>query len=334
MARKLVEAGNAADRLGLKAWLVGGSVRDILLDQPGLDWDIVVEGDPSPLVDALAHQWKAGVLGHEQFGTYVLSFGRARHVDIATARTERYPRPAILPLVAFSSLADDLFRRDFTVNAIALSLNRASRGQLTDLHGGREDLAHRRLRVLHPASFRDDPTRIFRLARFAGRGFRAVPSTVRLIRPSLRHLSQLSIERVREELFAILAEPDPGIALRTLARWGVLERTMQQFDASAFPLLKDIPGIARRFARIISADPSAVRPALEAYKLPREMKGEILRLIVPAKPRPALSGTDLIAMGYHPGPLFKTILEALSGRGPMPKAEARRFVFDNFPPKR
>lgn len=334
LARKLLEAGRCADRLGISAWLVGGTVRDLLLGQPSFDWDIVVEGDPTPLVNDLASRWNAGVLAHEQFGTFVLAFGRGRHADIATARTERYPKPGVLPLVTFSTLKDDLFRRDFAMNAIALSLNRASLGELTDLHGGLRDIELRRLRVLHPASFRDDPTRIFRLARFAGRGFRVAPDTLRQVKPNLAYLSCTSIERVREELLAILAEPDPGPALRALYRWGVLSKTMRHFDASSFPVLKDISGIALRFARLISADPAVVRPALEEYKLPRELKGEILRHITPAKPRLALSGTDLIAMGYTPGPQFKAILEALSAQGPLPKAAARRFVFDNFPPKR
>ena len=160
-----------------RAWVVGGAVRDLLLGREPGDLDIVVEGDAAAVARRAAARLGGEVLVHERFGTATVRAG-ATAFDVASARRETYARPGALPDVeAGATLADDLARRDFTVNTFALRL---SDGALTAWPGAEDDLRARVLRVLHDGSFRDDPTRLIRLARYAGRlGFAVEPRTAR-----------------------------------------------------------------------------------------------------------------------------------------------------------
>jgi tRNA nucleotidyltransferase (CCA-adding enzyme) len=214
-----------AYELQTPVYLVGGCVRDLLLGRPHLDIDIVIEGSALPLARSAAKTYKAKLTSHPQFLTHVLEFKNGRHLDIATARTETYAEPAALPVVEPASLQEDLYRRDFSINAIALSLNRTDQGHIWDPFGGLEDLEAKKIRVLHAQSFKDDPTRIFRAARFAGRfGYELEWRTREWLNEAigLQLPATLSGARLREELTPLLLERDPRPAFRLLSQWGAL----------------------------------------------------------------------------------------------------------------
>jgi len=204
-------------------YLVGGSVRDILLDEPNFDVDVVVEGDAIALARALAEELGGRVRAHKQFGTAVVLYGEDERVDVVTARSESYHAPAVLPTVEPGSIDDDLHRRDFTINAMAVSLKGENLGQLVDPFRGRDDLEAGRIRILHDRSFVDDPTRILRAIRYEDRyGFRMDDETVRLARECIEtgHVGDLSGARLRDELEALLEEGDVSHAIPRLAELG------------------------------------------------------------------------------------------------------------------
>ena len=199
---------------GESTYAVGGPVRDMLRGSPSRDADIAVEGDPSRLAGRLAALLGgARVTLHRAFGTAVVRTDAVR-IDVAATRTERYPRPAALPIVAPAGIDADLGRRDFTVNALAAALTGPRFGEVLDPFGGRADLDARLIRVLHPASFRDDPTRLVRAVRYAARlGFSIDPATERLAREAIAAglVDELSGARVRAELSALLgSRPAPS----------------------------------------------------------------------------------------------------------------------------
>ncbi len=198
---------------GEPAYLVGGALRDVLRGLSGadVDVDVAVEGD------AIALARRAGTLvrAHERFGTATVEVAGAR-IDLAMTRRERYPEPGALPEVEPADIAADLARRDFTVNAMAFPLTGERR--LLDPYGGARDLSAGVLRVLHPGSLRDDPTRALRAARYAARlGAGLEPETERLVRAA--DLSAVSADRVEAELRLIAAEERAIAALELLADW-------------------------------------------------------------------------------------------------------------------
>jgi tRNA nucleotidyltransferase (CCA-adding enzyme) len=204
-------------------YLVGGTVRDILLGERSFDVDIAVEGDAIALAQALADVLGGRVRAHRKFGTAVVIYGDDERVDVVTARTEFYDAPAALPTVEHASIREDLFRRDFTINAMAVSLKGADLGRLVDPFGGRRDLEARTIRVLHNLSFIDDPTRIFRAIRYENRyGFRMDDHTVRLARGTIEMglVGDLSSARLRDELTALLEEGDVEHSILRLAELG------------------------------------------------------------------------------------------------------------------
>jgi tRNA nucleotidyltransferase (CCA-adding enzyme) len=204
------------------AYLVGGVVRDLLLYKPGFDVDLVVVGDAEEYARALAERLGGRVVTHGRFGTAVVHYADDRHLDVAMARTETYPAPGTLPEVApAASIEEDLSRRDFTINAMAIAL---PDGELVDPFSGRSHLADQLVRVLHEGSFVDDPTRIFRAAQYEGRlGFRMDPKTETLALLAVPQVRNLSGARVREELAAILGEERAPAILRRLRQLGVDE---------------------------------------------------------------------------------------------------------------
>jgi tRNA nucleotidyltransferase (CCA-adding enzyme) len=200
---------------GMSAYVVGGGVRDGLLGRPHLDLDVVVEGEIEPLVAALG----GDAVEHERFGTAVVEVGDAE-VDVARARAESYPQPGALPEVRPATIAEDLGRRDFSINAMAHPLSGGE--ELLDPHGGLEDLRAGRVRVLHAGSFVDDPTRALRAARYVARfGFELEDETAALLRGA--DLGTVSEERVTSELARIAREERPSAALALIADWGVLD---------------------------------------------------------------------------------------------------------------
>lgn len=198
--------------------VVGGAVRDVLLDRAApVDLDLVVEGDVVAVAETLAHGLGGTVRIHDRFGTATVATPE-RTYDLVRARAERYPRPGALPEVRPGTLADDLRRRDFTVNAIAVALD----GRVTAVPHAFEDLAARRLRVLHDASFRDDPTRLLRLVRYATRlGFAPEAETARLADAAIRDgaLATVTGTRIGAELRLLLREPSAPEALAAVAAW-------------------------------------------------------------------------------------------------------------------
>ena len=190
-------------------YLVGGTVRDILLGEKSFDVDIAVEGDAIAFGRALAKALDGRIQPHEKFGTAVVLYGNGERVDVVTARTEFYDAPAALPTVEHASIREDLFRRDFTINAMAASLKGEDFGRLVDPFEGRRDLQAGTIRVLHNLSFIDDPTRIFRAIRYENRyGFRMDEHTARLARGCVEMglVGDLSSARLRDEPTALLEE--------------------------------------------------------------------------------------------------------------------------------
>jgi len=177
-----------AEGRAVALYLVGGSVRDLLLEREQLDLDIAVAGDAIDLAQALAAAADGRVAVHPSFGTASVK-GPFFSVDLAQTRAEEYPHPGALPVVRPASLEEDLARRDFTVNAMALRLTRPQAGRLVDPHAGRQDLERRAIRVLHDGSFRDDATRMLRAVRYEGRlSFRLEDGTARLLDRDRRYL--------------------------------------------------------------------------------------------------------------------------------------------------
>ena len=300
-----------ADRLTL--YLVGGSLRDLLLSRPTLDVDLTLEGDAPTLAQRVASVLP-GVqcLIHSAFRTATLK-GSSFHLDMTTARAETYRRPGALPSIHPGSLRDDLFRRDFTVNAMALALTGSQAGDIVDPFGGRADLKAGLLRILHEGSFRDDATRVLRGARYESRlGFRLERRTLRWLRRDVGYLQTISGPRIRDELARALREPQPeGILLR-LQRLGALAaiHSALSFDsrrARAFAWLREVrgkppataylallawnlspqetAGLAARLA-LTKRETEAVRAAPEARAVERELSREVkpsraVELLVP-----------------------------------------------------
>lgn len=227
----LIVARDTANEMGYSLYIVGGYVRDMLLGTPTLDLDMVVEGDAIAMAQKLAPQIGGRVRSHSRFGTakVILDGDRPDGVpsalDFVTARTEFYERPSVLPQVERSSIKQDLYRRDFTINTMAICLDRTRFGELLDFYGGERDLRSKRIRVLHNLSFVEDPTRILRAVRFEQRlGFEIEDRTARLIDDAIELIDNVSGERIRHELYLMLNEDEPGRGLDRLSRLGVLER--------------------------------------------------------------------------------------------------------------
>jgi tRNA nucleotidyltransferase (CCA-adding enzyme) len=217
------EAVSAASDEVDGVYLVGGTVRDILLGAPSFDVDIAVEGDAIALARAIAGQLGGSVRPHEKFGAAVVLYGDGQRIDVVTARTESYEAPAALPTVEHASIRDDLHRRDFTINAMAASLKGDDFGRLVDPFGGRGDLVAGQVRVLHDRSFIDDPTRIFRAIRYENRyGFRMDEHTERLARGCIETglVGGLSPARLLNELEALLEEGEIEHSVLRLADLG------------------------------------------------------------------------------------------------------------------
>ena len=217
-------SGKVASGLGLTAYLVGGSVRDLLRGEVNLDIDIVIEGDGIAFAQSLGLELNAKVKTHKRFGTAVLVAGHLKF-DVASARTEYYESPAALPRVESSSIKKDLYRRDFTINALAIRLDQDNFGQLLDFFGGQRDIKEKTIRILHNLSFIEDPTRAFRAIRFSERfGFKLSRQTVNLIKAAVKiHLfDKLSGSRLYDELGLLFIETEPVRAARRLAEFDLL----------------------------------------------------------------------------------------------------------------
>lgn len=216
---KLTDIGNMADRMGYHAYLVGGFVRDLLLRNENYDIDIVIEGDGILFAEEMARVFYVKVRQHKEFSTAKIVYRDGFKMDIATARLEYYKAPAALPTVEHSSLKLDLHRRDFTINTLAISLNKNTFGQLIDFFGAQRDIKEKTIRVLHSLSFVEDPTRVFRAIRFEHRfGFHIGKHTMSLIKNAVKmnFLARIRGKRIWTELTLILLEDMPERVLKGL----------------------------------------------------------------------------------------------------------------------
>jgi tRNA nucleotidyltransferase (CCA-adding enzyme) len=278
---KLVkDIGRQAANQQQRVYLVGGVVRDLLLGYPSFDLDLVIEGDAVKLAEQVAETTRAKLLAHHRFGTAKLRYENFT-LDMAMARKETYAKPGALPAVSPGTLRDDLFRRDFSINAMAICLEPNSYGDLIDPHQGRSDLERRLIRILHPNSFRDDATRILRAVRYEQRlGFGLEPQTAELLKRDIPMLDTISGDRIRHELELILREARPELVIRRLAELGVLLRIS--------PFLKGDGWIAEKFDRARRLKKhnqlSSLYFCLLAYSLGEEEIEHLLaRLNAPAK---------------------------------------------------
>src|SRR3989338_4893028 len=211
-------AEDIAFQNNMRAYLVGGFVRDLLLGVKNLDLDIAIEGDGIKFAEELSDRLNSKLIRHRRFGTATIASRHNLKIDIATARKEFYPKAAHLPVVSPGTLRDDLFRRDFTINAMSISIMKEDFGSLIDLFEGRADLKHKKIKILHSLSFIDDPTRILRAIRFEKRyNFRLEPQTLKLLKEAvhLKMLQQVQPQRIRDELVLLLKE---GRALKQIMR--------------------------------------------------------------------------------------------------------------------
>ena len=218
-------SGEVARDLGFTAHLVGGSVRDLLRGEPNFDIDIVIEGDGIAFAQALGDKLGVKVKTHRRFGTAVVITDFLKF-DVATSRTEYYESPAALPRVETSSIKKDLYRRDFTINTMAIMLNPEQFGKLLDFFGGQRDIKEKTLRILHNLSFIEDPTRAFRAIRFSERfGFAISKHTVNLIKTAVRMnlFDKLSGARMYDELNLLFTETAPLNAIKRLSSFDLLK---------------------------------------------------------------------------------------------------------------
>lgn len=337
-AAKLLRALAEEARVrGTPLYAVGGPVRDWILKRPNFDLDLTVSGPPDAVAEAAARLLGGTVESFGRFGTRrVVSHGKFR-VDVATTRAESYPEPASLPVVGATGvpIAEDLFRRDFTINAMAVRLDDSSYA-LTDPYGGLRDLKAKTVRVLHPASFRDDPTRVFRAARFLGRfKYRPAEGLADDARAALLYARKLSPHRLLHELECLLGEKDPRPAFALLRSWGYLSLFHPDFPAK--PVLP--PGVEPRLAALaLNLGPADGLAFVSAFPHEHKRRARLLEAVAlaysdksprsapdpsvtaavrrfrpklsPAALKPAfLTGSDLIALGLEPGPSFHQLLD-------------------------
>ncbi|MBP1748174.1 MAG: domain containing protein [Deltaproteobacteria bacterium] len=222
---KLVNMGNLADDMGFHAYLVGGFVRDLLLRDENNDIDVVIEGDGIVFAEEMVKRFNVRMRSHREFSTAKILFPDGFKIDIATARLEYYRAPAALPTVEHGSLKLDLHRRDFTINTLAIALNKNAFGELVDFFSAQRDIKEKTIRVLHSLSFVEDPTRVFRAIRFEKRfGFKIGKQTMSLIKNAVKlsFLTKIRGKRIWSELMLILKEEAPEAVFARLAELDLL----------------------------------------------------------------------------------------------------------------
>lgn len=245
--------GEVADELQFNAFAVGGFVRDLLLKKKNLDLDVVIEGEGIIFAERLAKRLQGRIKTHERFGTAMVLLPDNTKIDVATARLEYYEYPAALPTVELSSIKLDLYRRDFTINAMAIQLNPEHFGTLIDFFNCQNDLNHKSIKVLHNLSFVEDPSRIFRAIRFESRmAFEIAPHTRRLIHNavSMQLFGKTYDPRFFSELKLIFSEEDPVPAIQRLAEFNLFP--------FLWPDLKPHLKIDRRFLHILHQTQRAI----------------------------------------------------------------------------
>lgn len=341
----LKEVSKIAEKYRARTYLVGGPLRDRLLKKRILDFDIAIDGDIRKVAKAISKRFKARPIFYNDFNTVTLIIGR-RRIDMAQTRREVYPEPASLPRVFPSDIYSDLKRRDFTINAMALDLKT---GELIDPYNGYRDLKKGIIRVLHPKSFVDDPTRIFRALRFAKRlGFKIEEETEKQLRDGIRFIRLLSGERVLYELKLICKEKRKGEIIKALKDYAAykfreevlknikkiedpylsLLYLLSQLKDSKFPLKREelrIIGEIRDFEGVKKSLKRARRPS-EIYDLLYKFHNRSLKILEKVEERGvkkklslylkryrrvslSIKGEDLKGLGLKPSPEYGRILK-------------------------
>ena len=282
----LSEAVKIGVKHSIPIYLVGGAVRDLLMDKPVVDLDITVERDASAVAHALAVRLSGRVVSRSQFGTFKVEMS-GESVDVVTSRRETYRKPGALPTVSPSSLDEDLQRRDFTINAMALRLAPEPVVML-DPCKGREDIRSRTIRVLHDGSFRDDATRMLRAIRYEQRlGFRLSRETETLLMSNASYLDTISGDRLRREMSFIFKEEKASAILLSAARLGLL--------AALYQHLPSEEELERRLSAILASahdrNPRSYLALLAATMNESEAEGFIQRLKMPPSEAKAVRDT-------------------------------------------
>jgi len=289
-------AGREASELGLVLYIVGGVVRDLFLGRANFDFDLVVEGDAISLARRLANDSQAKLTTHPRFGTAKLNYP-GFSLDLATARSETYSKPGALPIVKPGKLKNDLLRRDFSINAMALCLTPHRFGELIDPYNGKDDLDNKLIRILHPNSFIDDATRILRAIRYEQRlGFKIEADTEKLLRRDVAMLDTISGDRIRHELELILKEDKPELVLWRVGELNVLHQL--------HPSLKGNGWLSKKFEQARKADIRASLPTLYLclfiYNLnDKQNEGFVSRLNFPKNPTQATRHTLQLKVQLH-----------------------------------
>lgn len=335
------------------AYLVGGAVRDLIMARKIIDLDIVLTSRLKAMVQALSSNLNGRVRFYPEFYTASIVPEQGMRLDLSQARSEFYSKPAALPAVLPSNLLWDLFRRDFTINAIAVCLNQYDFGTIIDPFGGVNDIRRKKVRIIHRRSFVDDPTRIFRAVRYSSRlGFDIERTTKQLMKMAVHagYQDLLSGERIRNELFLIMAEPTWLKAVVELRKLGILKlseevcRNLRRINKHRFlyliahlrnsyqkriPLTKNEKRVIDDFKRIGSL-PSRLRNIQTKSKLyfllfrladeaisilhdlgSRAIKEKIRMFKNIKSAKPLVSGKDLVKMGIKPGRDYHRILDAI-----------------------
>ena len=304
---KLLKAtGQIAYKRQQRCYLVGGMVRDLLLERDNLDMDIVVEGDAIKLAREITSEKPANIIEHKRFGTAKIQWDGGE-VDFVTARAETYAQPGALPTVRPGTISDDLARRDFTINAMAVELSPRHFGEIIDPHDGRHDLENKLVRVLHERSFIDDATRIWRAIRYEQRlDFQMELATLELLKQSTAWLRTISGDRIRHELELVLREEQPEKTLYRADKLGVL--------AEIHPALKGDIWLMETFSLAYEyALPDLPSPqlylALMAYRLNADQVEQLISYLrLPKTTAKVLRDTVSV----------KTRIEELTMQGPPP----------------
>ena len=330
------------------AYLVGGYVRDSTLGRESVDIDIVVEGDGVKVARKLNAKLNGKLTCHAEFGTATISINSHR-VDLASARTEKYPSPGHLPHVYLSTIVEDLNRRDFTINAIAMSISKENFGEIFDPFEGLNDIKKKLIRILHRNSFIDDPTRIFRALRYKNRfGFKVEEDTERLMREAIKNgmVSRLSGQRILNELQLIFEEDTFQHTVEDLAHYEVFQvkrselKMLPSSNRHAFyflvsrlpkntiPLTKDIKTIIGDFRNVtdiisqlqkankkskiynlLSPIATAVTEAIPSIK--PDLKDKVMTFHYLQKTKPFVTAKDLQRYGIRPAKQYTKLLNKI-----------------------
>lgn len=342
VSRKVIDFFAASEH---HAYLVGGYVRDLTLGRESVDIDVVVEGDGINAARKLNAVLKGKIVSHPDFGTASIDIDGYR-VDIASARTEKYPSPAHLPHVYPSTIVEDLNRRDFTINAIAMSVSRTNFGEIFDPFNGMSDIKRKLVRVLHRGSFIDDPTRIFRALRYKNRfQFRLEDDTERLMREAVKAgmIMKLNGQRILNELTLVFAEDAYADIVGDLVHYGIIAlkrrdlRLMPSTSEHAFyfllsrlprnmlPLTRDTKKVVDGFrkiedtmdklsrsgtkSKIYSALSPVAEEVIEAVPILNPQLGDKTKIFRNLRHvRPFITGRDLKKYGFKPENMYSKIL--------------------------